>query len=209
MGTSERQQSELEACRRAILDRSRDLFIERGYENVSLQDICNQVECGRSAVYALFSSKEEIYGHVNLESMRILGDMFQAVDPSASDFDREFLKSMHILFNFFRYHRNYFKTLFYFHTHPTAYAQIPEDILALKEKDCERAALPVVKLVTRGIESDYLKSLDAREIVHLAWASMAGIISSFIRMDLESDEETIQRYCVQHAAIFLAGLKKL
>jgi AcrR family transcriptional regulator len=208
MGTSERQQSELEVRRRAILDRSRDLFLERGYENVSVQDICDHVEYGRSAVYALFSSKEEIYAHVYLESMRIFADMFQSVDPSASDFDREFLKCMHILFNFFRYHRNYFKILSYFHTHVAAYANIPAHIIALKEKECDRAALPMVRLVTRGIESGYLKNLDAREIVHLAWASMVGIILSFIRTDLESDEEAIQRYCVQHAAIFLAGLKK-
>ena len=73
------------------MEKSRDLFFERGYENVSVQDICDAVEYGRSAVYAFFSSKEEIYAHIYVEAMRILADMFQSVNPAGSDFDREFL----------------------------------------------------------------------------------------------------------------------
>ena len=120
MGTKERKQRELENRRRAILEKSRDLFFERGYQSVSVQDICDAVEYGRSAVYAFFSSKEEIYAHIYVEAMRILADMFQSINPAPADFDREFRKCTQILFDFYKYHRNYFKALFYFSTNTLA-----------------------------------------------------------------------------------------
>ena len=207
MGTKERKQRELEQRRLAILEKSRDLFFERGYESVSVQDICDEVEYGRSAVYALFSSKEEIYAHIYVESMRILADMFQSVNPAAADFDREFLKSMRILFDFYKYHRNYFKALFYFNTNTLAYSKIPPHILALKEAEIARASMPVMALLKRSMDSGYVRELDVQEVVRLSWATMVGIIMSFVHKEMETDEGTIQRHCLVHAEIYLEGLK--
>lgn len=197
----------MEERRRAILEKSRDLFFERGYQNASVQDICDAVEYGRSAVYAFFSSKEEIYAHIYVEAMRILADMFQTVNPAASDFDREFLKCTQILFDFYKYHRNYFKALFYFSTNTLAYSKIPAKILALKEAEVARAFTPVMALLKRGMDSGYLREVDIQEAVHLCWATVVGIIMSFIHKEMETEEETIQRHCRRHAEIYLEGLK--
>ena len=207
MGTKERRQRELEERRRIILEKSRDLFFERGYHNVSVQDICDAVEYGRSSVYAFFSSKEEIYAHIYVDAMRILADMFQSVNPAASDFDREFLKCTEILFDFYRYHRNYFKALFYFSTNTLAYSKIPPEILSLKEAEIVRAGLPVVTLLTRGIESGHIRECNVQEVVHLCWATVVGIIISFIHKEMETEEETIRRHCIRHAEIYLEGLR--
>jgi AcrR family transcriptional regulator len=207
MGTKERRQRELESRRRAILEKSRDLFFERGYENVSVQDICDAVEYGRSSVYAFFSSKEEIYAHIYVEATRILADMFQPVNPAASDFDREFLKCTQILFDFYKYHRNYFKALFYFSTNTLAYSKIPPSIRALKEAEIVRAGVPVMALLQRGIDSGHLRQFDVLEVAHLCWTAVVGIIVSFIHQEMETEEESIQRYCLQHADIYLEGLK--
>jgi AcrR family transcriptional regulator len=44
-----------------ILDVSLDLFIERGYEKVSLREIAEQIGVTKAALYYHFSSKEEIF----------------------------------------------------------------------------------------------------------------------------------------------------
>ncbi|MBI5248666.1 MAG: TetR/AcrR family transcriptional regulator [Desulfomonile tiedjei] len=207
MGTKERRQRELEDRRRAILEKSRDLFFERGYESVSVQDICDAVEYGRSSVYAFFSSKEEIYAHIYVEAMRILADMFQSVNPAASDFDREFIKCTQILFDFYKYHRNYFKALFYFSTNKLAYSKIPPAIRALKEAEIARAGMPVMALMRSGIDAGHLREFDVQEVVLLCWATVVGIIMSFIHKEMETEEETVERHCLRHAEIYLEGLK--
>ncbi len=190
-----------------ILERSRDLFFERGYENVSVQDICDAVEYGRSSVYALFSGKEEIYSYIYVEAVRILADMFQTIDPTATDFDREFLKSGEIMFDYYKYHRNYFKALFHFSTSTVAHSKIPPQVLSLKEAEISRAVTPLIALLRRGMDSGYLRAADIETIIYVSWASLVGIIMSFIQKEQEAEEETIRRYCFFSAEMYLEGLK--
>ena len=44
-----------------ILDSAEKLFIEKGYEKTSLQDIINATNLSKGAIYHHFSSKEEIF----------------------------------------------------------------------------------------------------------------------------------------------------
>ncbi|MDU7089175.1 MAG: helix-turn-helix domain-containing protein, partial [Clostridium sp.] len=44
-----------------ILDVSTRLFVEKGYEHTSLQDIINETKLSKGAIYHHFSSKEEIF----------------------------------------------------------------------------------------------------------------------------------------------------
>jgi AcrR family transcriptional regulator len=190
-----------------ILEKSRDLFFERGYENVSVQDICDAVEYGRSSVYALFAGKEEIYSYIYVEAMRILADMFQSVDPAGADFDREFRKSGEIMFDFYKYHGNYFKALFHFSTSTVAHSKIPPHVLALKEAEIARAVTPLTALLRRGMDSGYLREADIESIIYVCWASLVGIIMSFIVKEQETKQETILRYCLFSAGTYLEGLK--
>ncbi len=207
MGTKERRQRELEDRRRLILEKSRDLFFEKGYDNVSVQDICDAVEYGRSSVYALFAGKEEIYSYIYVEAMRILADMFQSIDPTGADFDREFLKSGEIMFDFYRYHRNYFNALFHFSTSTVAHSKIPPHVLTLKEAELARAALPIIALFRRGIDSGYLREVDIEATLYICWTSLVGIIMSFIKKEEEAEEETMRRYCLLCTETYLEGLK--
>ena len=44
-----------------ILDVSTRLFVEKGYEQTSLQDIINETKLSKGAIYHHFISKEEIF----------------------------------------------------------------------------------------------------------------------------------------------------
>lgn len=44
-----------------ILDAATGLFVEKGYEHTSLQDIINETKLSKGAIYHHFSSKEEIF----------------------------------------------------------------------------------------------------------------------------------------------------
>ena len=44
-----------------ILDAATHLFVEKGYDATSLQDIINETNLSKGAIYHHFSSKEEIF----------------------------------------------------------------------------------------------------------------------------------------------------
>ena len=74
MGTKERHQRDREAVRRAILDTARDLFVSKGYENVSIRKIADRIEYSPAAIYSYFPSKDDIFFALAEESVRLLRD---------------------------------------------------------------------------------------------------------------------------------------
>lgn len=60
MGISERKEKQKQEIRKAILDASMKLFVEQGYENVSIRKIADLIEYSPTTVYLYFKDKNEI-----------------------------------------------------------------------------------------------------------------------------------------------------
>jgi AcrR family transcriptional regulator len=60
MGTAERKSRQKENTRQEILDAARDLFVNEGYENVSMRKIAEMVEYAPGTIYLHFKDKAEI-----------------------------------------------------------------------------------------------------------------------------------------------------
>src|SRR5258707_4113862 len=74
MGIRERQERDRETVRRSILDAARDLFVDEGYQNVSIRKIAERIEYSPTAIYSYFPSKDDIFFALAEESVRLLGD---------------------------------------------------------------------------------------------------------------------------------------
>ena len=68
-----RQQHARELTRRAILDAALALFVENGYDQVSMRNIAARVEYSPAALYGYFASKDEIFYALAEEGYRLLG----------------------------------------------------------------------------------------------------------------------------------------
>ena len=60
MGITERKEKQKQEIRRAILDASMKLFVEQGFENVSIRKIADLIEYSPTTVYLYFKDKNEI-----------------------------------------------------------------------------------------------------------------------------------------------------
>src|SRR6187431_2841042 len=74
MGIKERQERDREAVRRSILDAARDLFVEDGFQHVSIRRIAERIEYSPAAIYGYFPSKDDIFFALAEEGFRLLGD---------------------------------------------------------------------------------------------------------------------------------------
>ena len=54
MGIKERRAREKEQLRRQILSAARELFVNEGYENVSMRKIANKIEYSPTTIYLYF-----------------------------------------------------------------------------------------------------------------------------------------------------------
>src|SRR6476469_2210328 len=54
-------QARTEATKAKILDAALEVFVQQGFENANLDLVAKQAGCSRGAIYAHYTSKEEVF----------------------------------------------------------------------------------------------------------------------------------------------------
>jgi len=75
MSLVNRREHEKEIRKNEILNAAEKLFFSNGYEDVSLNDIANEVNLGRSTLYLYFENKEELFFAIVLRGTIILHNL--------------------------------------------------------------------------------------------------------------------------------------
>ena len=79
MGISERKQREKEEMRRLILQTAMRLFVERGFESVSIRNIAEEIEYSPATIYLYFKDKNELLHHLHEEGFLMLQTQMQGI----------------------------------------------------------------------------------------------------------------------------------
>ncbi|MGV8143457.1 MAG: TetR/AcrR family transcriptional regulator [Methanothermobacter sp.] len=75
MSTAARRAREKQQRRESIIDAAEKLFFSKGYDNVSMNDIAQEVELNRATIYLYFKNKEVLCFAVLLRGVRLLNQM--------------------------------------------------------------------------------------------------------------------------------------
>ena len=74
---------------RAILDAATDLFLESGYQNVSIGNIMERAGCSRETIYRYFENKEDIFASITALQMETYLDTMKSITTGESTDLRE------------------------------------------------------------------------------------------------------------------------
>lgn len=77
MGSKERREREKAATRQRILDAARELFVEHGYEDVTMRKIAERVEYSPTAIYLHFADKEALMTELSASDFRTFTAAFE------------------------------------------------------------------------------------------------------------------------------------
>ncbi len=112
MGISERKEREKHEKRRMILDTAIQLFIDEGYENVSIRKIADKIEYSPATIYLYFQDKDEILSNLQQEGfVKFYNFLHQA--ESVTD-PRERVKELGRMYvRFGLEHPEYYDLMFY------------------------------------------------------------------------------------------------
>lgn len=87
MGQGERRQREQQSLRNRILDAARELFIESGYDAVTMRRIAGKIDYSPTTIYLHFEDKDALIRELCSEDFRALAKCFTAIarqpDPMA------------------------------------------------------------------------------------------------------------------------------
>ena len=85
MGTKERRAREKEQLRRQIISAARELFVNEGYENVSMRKIANKIEYSPTTIYLYFRDKADLLDSVCKETLLDLLNTLELLNRDKSD----------------------------------------------------------------------------------------------------------------------------
>lgn len=113
MAISDRKKREKEQRRQSIIDAAEKLFFEKGYDNVSINDIAKEVELNRATIYLYFENKEALCFAVLLRGMRVLNKMVKANVKKATAIQKIYAVG-NTYNSFFHIYPQYFEVYIYF-----------------------------------------------------------------------------------------------
>lgn len=89
MAIKDRREREKEQRRNDILKAAEKLFLSRGYDDVSMNDIAGEVELSKATLYLYFDNKEELFFAIVRRGTRILNSMIKkAVNNAKTGIDK-------------------------------------------------------------------------------------------------------------------------
>ncbi len=88
MGIVERKEREKEEMRKLILEAAQKLFLETGFEKVSIRNIADAIEYSPATIYLYFKDKDEIFYVIHENAFDLLDKELRQHDVIADPFER-------------------------------------------------------------------------------------------------------------------------
>jgi AcrR family transcriptional regulator len=209
MGVKERRERERTETREKILDAARELFVEEGFDGVSMRKIAERVEYSPTAIYMHFADKEQLFMEICHEDFRRLAQSMVGLARVPDPVERlSRIGDAYVEFGL--QNPNHYRTMFM-----TPHPPIANSEEALKgkgnpEEDAyELLRATVQEALSAGAFREHLT--DADLIAQTLWAGAHGVVS--LQIAKCNDEWVpwcdIQERARTMTASLLQGLLKL
>jgi len=188
MGIAERKEKQKLEIRKLILDASMKLFVEEGFNNVSIRRIADLIEYSPTTVYLYFKDKDEII--FNLHDIGF--QKFVALNQNLTGIENPLLRLHQMGENYLNFgmeNPEYYDLMFI--------QRAP--MKKLKEMECDwengDAAMGQLKaVVTECMDKGYIAKSDVELVSISVWSMVHGLVAHAIR-------ERMDKFLPENAAI--------
>jgi AcrR family transcriptional regulator len=173
MGIQERRQREKEELRDRILEAASDLFIEEGFQNVSIRKIADRIEYAPSTIYLYFKDKTELLGSICDEVFTQLSGLLDELTLSQLSSEDRLRRAVRTYIEFGLQHPQHYLITFCLPP-PKEVVDQPKEESGLQTFNKLRECL------RRGIEDGSFRPVDLEVLSQTTWMMMHGVTSLLI-----------------------------
>ena len=169
MGVKERRAREKELLRRQILSAARELFVNEGYENVSMRKIADRIEYSPTTIYLYFKDKADLLDSVCQKTLLSLLNTLEELKKDKSDPVETLKKSGRTYVEFgLKYPQDY-KLTFVIRPQFQKGLGLQEGSIGEKVFDYLRA------VVSECIQQKMFRQVDVETTGQVMWSAVHGI----------------------------------
>ncbi|MFY9557374.1 MAG: TetR/AcrR family transcriptional regulator, partial [Blastocatellia bacterium] len=167
-----------EALRQDILDAARELFVNEGYENVSMRRVAEKIEYSPTTIYLYFEDKASLLYAICEETFAKLTKRMEAITKEGDDPIEALRKGCRAYVDFGLKYPNHYKLTFINHPHHPRDEKyhLREESMGMKAYGNLRAG------VQSCITAKKFRKTNVEAVTQLIWAGGHGITSLLISM---------------------------
>jgi AcrR family transcriptional regulator len=174
VGTIERRQRELGKLRTKILNAARMLFIEHGYDAVTMRAVAKKIEYSPTTIYLHFKDKESLIQELCTLDFLTLARAFQRIARVADPVER--LRQIGRAYaDFGQHHPNHYRLMFM-----TPHPAFDPDEKDVEKGNPEQDAYAFLKYtIAEGVRAKRYRTgvADVELIAQTVWAGIHGVIA--------------------------------
>ena len=203
MGITERKEREREEMRKLILEAAQKLFLENGFEKVSIRNIADAIEYSPATIYLYFKDKNDLLYALHQIAFLKMVEEFQPALSLEAPFDR-LVEMGRRYFRFAFENPELFDLMFIMNA--------PMDALACRDDiwDEGRSAFGMlVKCVQDCIDAGVFNYQDAEVAAMMIWSSVHGYTALFLRKRLDMFNADRQKELMEESFdLFVETIRK-
>ncbi len=201
MGIQERREREREARRTAVLDATRSLVRERGFNGTTTKQIAKRCELSEATLFWYFKSKDEIFVSLLYEGIDFMMNGLESI----RDLEKSSSERLARLWTFFgemrQEHPEYFQ-IFSYLANPQATATVTDEL----KEDLARRSGENFRLFRKLLEE--LLGIDhARVVADVLWGAFVGLnVLKDSRINLGAKEHPTDAEMKEAFELLLLGI---
>lgn len=175
MGVKERKERDKLEMREKILQSAHQLFLERGFEEISIRSIAEAIEYSPATIYLYFKDKNEIIHALHQDGFRLLNEHFQHLGQFADPFER-LLQMGRAYIKFATSNPDIYDLLF-MKSEPMEHVA---SCLDEEWKEGDSAFDALLQTIMQCQHQGYFKGFEPHSFAMMIWSSIHGLCSLHI-----------------------------
>jgi AcrR family transcriptional regulator len=171
MGIAERRTRHRASLRREILDAARTLFIEEGYERVSMRKLAERIEYSPTTIYLHFKDKAELFHAVCDETFGQLTRKLNAIAKKGGDPVETLREGLRTYARFALKHKEHYTVAFLLPRNP---------IFPFADSTAEAAFQVLRDGVTACVRDHRFRPVEVEPAAQTLWAATHGVVALLI-----------------------------
>ena len=176
MGVKERREREKEALRREILDAASELFVEEGYQSVSMRKIAEKIEYSPTTIYLYFRNKAELIATICDETFQEMIGIHEQINAHEPDPLARLRKGLRAYVDFGLAHPSHYILTF---MTPFSDDDFPEEYV-YESSSGGRSFDTLRSSVRYCVEHRVFRDVDVEVTSQALWAVIHGVTSLLI-----------------------------
>jgi len=197
LGIAERKERERLQRQNLIIDAAEKVFMSKGFEHATMDDVAEAAEFSKGALYTYFQSKNELCLSIVLRGLKVLIYEFEkAVNESTLNINKIEL----IAKKFLSFYKKYPNFIFAFSNYKQHRAGCKFESSVLEDIDLEnkRIRKMISKVIQDGeLDNSIRSDADPKKISYILWGELSGLIPNLLHDLGNIDSFELYSYTMQ------------